>query len=377
MALPPATRGLTFALLGFTTILALMRFTLTEEKLKAQSFSKQDSALEFPWLVIVPGQSWMYPWTLLTSGFCETSFIEAVLSLILIPLLGRYLEQIWGAVELLKFSAVVIIGSNIIAWALAILQFAVLRNVYVIYGTQYHGLTGLQTGFLVGLTQMIPEHQVQIFNGRLNFHVKNLPMGYVTFSTVLCMLGFISPWILIQFGWLIGWVWLRFFRLSESGFRGDHSETFSFVSWFPPFVHRPVTILSNFLHRIFIRLHVIQPWQYSDLETGPNASHIPSGPSRAEAERRRAMALKALDQRVAGNPGGGRGAKGPGLSRQGSTHASGAASSSAARADSRTNGDAGADVAHAAADDKDIDDTQEADGLLKLDQDEGDLGATR
>ena len=66
----------------------------------------------------------------------------------------------------------VLIGSNIIAWFLAILQFAVLGNDYVIYGTQYHGLTALQTGFLVALTQLIPEHQLQIFNGRLKLQVK-------------------------------------------------------------------------------------------------------------------------------------------------------------------------------------------------------------
>ena len=73
---------------------------------------------------------------------------------------------------MIKFTVVVLVGSNIIAWFLAVLQFAVLRNDFSIYGTQYHGLTALQTGYLVGLTQMIPEHQVQIFNGRLSFQVK-------------------------------------------------------------------------------------------------------------------------------------------------------------------------------------------------------------
>lgn len=106
--------------------------------------------------------------------------------------------------------------------------------------------------------------------------------------------------------------------------RGDRSETFSFVSWFPPFLHRPVTAISNFLYSIFLRLGVVQPWQYSamgDVELGVGSglpgmsvgiggighhgSGIASGGgsaapygTRAEAERRRAMALKALDQRV-------------------------------------------------------------------------------
>ncbi len=290
--------------------------------------------------------------------------LQFILSLVTLPLFGRYLERIWGGAELVKFAVVVLVGSNIIAWFLAIVQFAVLGSDYAIFGTQYHGLTALQAGFLVALTQLIPEHQLQIFNGRLKIQVKGLPMAYVTVSTVLTLVGLVSPWILIQFGWLISWAWLRFFKMNEAGFRGDRSETFSFVNWFPPFAHKPVTLLSNLLFKIFTRLHIVQPWQYSDIETGPNASHAPTGPSRAEAERRRAMALKALDQKVARGPG-----SGSRLSRGNSN----VGSSSAGASSSRANGD---DYARSAADDKHLDDTKEADGLLKLDaEDEGDLGA--
>lgn len=156
-------------------------------------------------------------------------------------------------------------------------------------------------------------------------------MAYVTFSNITCLLGYPSPFILIQFGWLLSWAYLRFFKPGEGGIRGDRSETFSFVSWFPPFLHTPVTFISNFLYGIFIKLGVVQPWHYSalgDVELGVGAglpgmavgvggagagSGGASGGSgggqgghaggqattaRQEAERRRAMALKALDQRV-------------------------------------------------------------------------------
>jgi hypothetical protein len=36
----------------------------------------------------------------------------------------------------------------------------------------YHGLMGLQIGFLVAFTQLIPEHQVQIFGGLAKMRVK-------------------------------------------------------------------------------------------------------------------------------------------------------------------------------------------------------------
>jgi hypothetical protein len=100
--------------------------------------------------------------------------------------------------------------------------------------------------------------------------------------------------------------------MNEGGVRGDRSETFNLVSWFPPFMHRPVTFISNTLYGIFVKVGVIEPWHYSalgDVELGVGSglpsmnvgisgtSSTPTG-TRAEAERRRAMALKALDQRV-------------------------------------------------------------------------------
>lgn len=95
----------------------------------------------------------------------------------------------------------------------------------------------LQTGFLVAFTQIIPEHQVQLFGGLAKLRVKQLPMLYVTFSNVMVLLGYQSPFILIQFGWLVSWFYLRFIKQNEGmDFRGDRSETFAFSSWFPPFV---------------------------------------------------------------------------------------------------------------------------------------------
>lgn len=128
-------------------------------------------------------------------------------------------------------------------------------------------------------------------------------MAYVTLSNVMCLLGEMSPFILIQFGWLISWAYLRFFKLNENGMRGDRSETFSFVAWFPPFMQIPVGALSNFLYPIFVRLQLVQPWSYSavgdvELGVGRELPGAGAGNTRAEAERRRAMALKALDSRA-------------------------------------------------------------------------------
>ncbi|KAK0555316.1 hypothetical protein OC846_001744 [Tilletia horrida] len=339
-SIPPATRALTGALLAFSSFIAVLRWFGTDEKLHFVTFSRADSALKFPWLVIVPGQSFWYPWTLLTAAFCETSLIEFLVSAISLPLAGAYLERIWGSRELLRFTAITIVLSNVVAWFLAVLIFVVFRSEFAVFGLQYHGLEALQVGFLVALTQLIPEHAVQLFRGAISIQVKKLPMLYVGFSNVMCLLGYTSPFILIQLGWLVAWAYLRFFKIGESGIRGDRSETFSFT----PVVSR----ISSFLHGIFVRLRVIKPWTYQpgDLEVGLGgpasansyASPQQSSASRAEAERRRAMALKALDQRMAGKGGsGGGGGARTGLkgairtSNLGSSGGGGAANGSSSR----------------------------------------------
>lgn len=113
----------------------------------------------------------------------------------------------------------------------------------------------LQAGILVAFTQLIPEHQIQIF-GMFKVRVKvglyyihkyrikffqSIPMAYNTFSVIMSLFGIQSPYMLIQFGWLASYVWLRFYKKNNAdvvgggGAYGDRSETFAFVIWFPPF----------------------------------------------------------------------------------------------------------------------------------------------
>ncbi|CAO1634203.1 unnamed protein product [Sympodiomycopsis kandeliae] len=300
-SIPLFTRIFTLLLVLFSLTLFLLRVFATEKELHWLQFSRSDSAIAFPALVIVPGVSFWYPWTLITSAFCETTVIEFVISAISLPLAGRYLERIWGPIELAKFSVIVLVASNVIAWFIALVLFVVLRSEIAFYGTQYHGMEALQTAYLVALAQLIPDHQVKLLGDRLpSIRVRDLPMAYVTFSNITCILGYTSPFILIQFGWLVSWVYLRFYRFNpETGTRGDRSETFTFVSWFPPFLHTPVTHISNFLYRIFTTLKLVPQFNYEYLPTSVSELEMSSDSNtRAEAERRRAMALKALDQRV-------------------------------------------------------------------------------
>ncbi|OCF31254.1 hypothetical protein I317_06201 [Kwoniella heveanensis CBS 569] len=256
--------------------------------------------IQLPWLVMVPGKSIWYPWTLLSAGFVELGIFGLITSAITVPLACRYLERVWGFKELLRFTAVVVVGSNVIAFGFSWIVWFVLGQEDALFGLPYHGLSGLQVGFLVAFTQLIPEHQVQLL-GKFKVKVKSLPGIHLLISNVLVVVFGPSPYILIQFGFFVAWVYLRFFKLSESGeFRGDRSETFAFQYWFPPPIRPYISIAANKVFELAVKVKLVQAWE----EPSGNYSLLPGpGGARAEAERRRALALKALDARLAsGSP---------------------------------------------------------------------------
>jgi len=287
---PPVTR----AFAAVTFILSLLYYWV--------SWSSSDP-YGAPYLILVPGTSIFFPWSFLTAGLVETSLVELVLTILVIPPSLRYFERLWGAAETIKFIVVTIVASNIIAFGLSWIEYFVFQTPAFAFGIQYHGQMALQAGILVAFTQAIPEHQIQIF-GIFKARVKSLPMAYNTFSVVMSIIGYQSPYLLIQFGWLASYVWLRFYKknsadaLGGSTVYGDRSETFAFIMWFPPFAHGPVSVLADTLYSLATRFHLI-PSSGHDIEAG--YTQVPGG-ARAEAERRRAMALKALDQRMAGGP---------------------------------------------------------------------------
>ncbi|KAH9997708.1 eukaryotic integral membrane protein [Russula compacta] len=311
-SIPPVTRFFTAA----TLLLSLFYLYLQW---------KNEATYPVPYLTLVPGSSLFYPWTFSPPSLSRLAYMRSapmhpssvspsnptsqlIFTLIFVPSCLRYLERLWGAVETIKFVVVTVTFSNIIAFGVNWIEFAVLKNAdFFLYGMQYHGQMAVQIGALVAFTQLIPEHQVQLF-GIFRARVKTLPMAYVTLSTVMCIIGFQCPFILVQFGWLVSWIWLRFYKkntsetLSGGPTYGDRSETFALVNSFPPFLHTPITFIANTTYKYASRFHLI-PSGGADLE----ANHSQPGSARAEAERRRliwifrAMALKALDQRLA-NP---------------------------------------------------------------------------
>ena len=94
--------------------------------------------------------------------------------------------------------------------------------------------------------------------------------------------------------------------------KGDASETFTFASFWPDVVQPPIAAVADGLYNALVAVRIVTPFSAEDVETSNvqatarGEGGLPSilnqngrrGGKREEAERRRALALKALDLRL-------------------------------------------------------------------------------
>ncbi|KAF2724175.1 DUF1751-domain-containing protein [Polychaeton citri CBS 116435] len=323
--LPPLTRALLLVLLLLSGLNGTLRF---------RNYANSDSAPDLPglailtgakwavpFLVLVPTKSHWYPWTFLTSSLIENNAVSLIVSSIVVWFGGRYLERAWGSTEFAKFVLFTTMIPNLLTFIVYDTWFLI-TGVDREYYTPINGLLALSSGFLVALKQLVPEHTVSLFSNAVRIRIKHFPSIFIL-ANILSgpLLGTDTAFWLALFGFYTSWIYLRFFRISEitaavggeSGeggqpvvMKGDASDTFTFVSFFPDMVQPWLRPACNAVWAGLVSLGVCVDFsddavQSSNVNAATRAD-VPGlmsgGGRRAEAERRRALALKALDQRL-------------------------------------------------------------------------------
>ena len=194
--------------------------------------------------------------------------------------------------------------------------------------TVIHGALALEAAFLVALKQLVPEHTVSIFRGTIRMRVKHFPAVFVLLNSLSGpLLGTDTAFFLSWFGFLTSWIYLRFYRVAPSlattstgeaaVIKGDASETFTFAHFFPESIQVVLDPLCDSVYQALVAARVCTPFSDEAVDAGNEQAQaraeggLPSlmnggrgrdggrgGGRREEAERRRALALKALDQRL-------------------------------------------------------------------------------
>ncbi|KAL4977477.1 eukaryotic integral membrane protein-domain-containing protein [Aspergillus desertorum] len=306
-----------------------------------------------PYLTLVPSQFMFYPWTLLTATFVEQNIFTVLLNLATLFYGGKYLERAWGSREFTKFIVTIALVPNAVMVPCYLFLAAINGGAsstpgsgYALFSssssneacatactfpadsalssaTQICGGISIQASFLVAFKQLVPEHTVTIFKGLVKMRVKHFPAVFLLLNTLSgILLGTHVAAALAWFGLITSWTYLRFFKRQPDltgtstdglGIKGDASETFAFKCFFPDAIQPPIGFVADTIYSFLVSLKICTPFSAEEVASGnqqalargeaglPSLLSNRSGRSmakREEAERRRAVALKALDQRL-------------------------------------------------------------------------------
>lgn len=158
----------------------------------------------------------------------------------------------------------------------------------------------------------MPAHTVTLFRGLLSLRVLRFPILYIAAVTILVMTPLLTSaaFLLSIYGFLTSWTYLRFYKRvfpdldasQPASLRGDASETFAFAEFFPGPAKPLVASFSDAVFGVLVSLRICTPFSLAEISAARGDTNFiqrsAPGGARAEAERRRALALKALDQRL-------------------------------------------------------------------------------
>ncbi|QSZ33298.1 hypothetical protein DSL72_002886 [Monilinia vaccinii-corymbosi] len=304
--LPPVTRLLLVALVSESVLSAAIRYRQWNEETAA------DLHIVVPYLSLVPQLSFMYPWTFLTTTLVENNVFTLGIAGVTLFYGGRYLERAWTSREFAKFILIASLVPNLLTFGTLVLFFAMTGDMSWTLSS-INGTIPLQISFLIAFSQLIPTHTVTLFKGILSLRVPRFPLLHLLTILTLTLLQLLSiaSLFLVSWSFLITWTYIRFYKSSfpdldssqSPTLRGDPSEAFAFAEFFPAPLKPIISSFSDTVFNTLVALKICTPFSAA----GVSASRVDSssthqrstpGGARAEAERRRALALKALDQRL-------------------------------------------------------------------------------
>jgi len=321
ISIPPVTRVLLILIVSLSFLYNVARFGRIVED--ASATTSQPTPL-VPYLALVPSVCIFYPWTLLSASFVEQNVVTLLINSANIFFGGKYLERAWGSRAFAMVVVVAALVPNLIIVPTYILWGAVMGNTTRAQTPITGGIT-LQAAFLVAFKQLVPEHSVSVYKGVVKIRVKHFPAIFLVLNTLGgILLGTDTALLLAWYGLVTTWVYLRFHKWQPDvsgsstggeGSKGDASETFAFATFFPNALQPPIARACDQIFTLLCSVGICRPFSDEAVASGneqaaargenglPNI--MSEGRSaramgkREEAERRRALALKALDQRLA------------------------------------------------------------------------------
>jgi len=246
------------------------------------------------WVALVPSNTIgnMIFWNILSGQLfhLRADLVGLIFSCVAVLGSGR-LVKFWGETEYLFFSGVVALICGVTTYFYKYIGYFLFRELSFLFNP-IGGFYGVATAYAVAFKQLEPEFEL-LFSIR----AKHLPFIIVLIGGLTSALMFDSAdGTLIFVGWIASWVYLRFFQ-KRDGVIGDHSDAFQFSSFFPEMLQPIVKLFVLIVSKCCFFL----PQLKRSTPTPDFTNELPVSPilpPTSDAERRRQLGIKALDQKL-------------------------------------------------------------------------------
>ena len=245
-----------------------------------------------------------YLWTFVTSSLLHTSILIGALNTALFLLLAADTETHFGSGQFLALIGAVAVATNATLVLINILLFAVTFNEFFVFRS-FYGMTAVNAALTVALKQRFGE-RVLVAPAIRYSHIVSLIFALSIVLIVAQQLAAIEAPAAL-FGVCYGWLFCRYYRAdAESGLVGDLRPEFAFSTLFPDIagVRALVDVTTLIPYQIALQLGLFAAAIKSHSATLPTSVDDTTAPPAVNridpaAERRRALAIKAIDDKLA------------------------------------------------------------------------------
>jgi len=266
----------------------------------------------------VPGNvtSLSHFWTFLTAGLYDTSFVMGLVNILVFLAVAPVLEKSWGTNNFVRFVLIVNFCSLLSVFVFMVTCFYFTEQEQFVYHWQVCGFSAVNAAYAVALKQRYPDRPLLSLPALNSIKIKHVPVIVVVLAVALWCAGRLggkeSP--LVVFGTFFGWLYLRFYMEDQdTKVVGDLRDEFAFSTLFPDIfnLRSIIDFIGTVCYHLCLRVGCCQASAQrraqrsteADLEAGllkaeenDPAFFRPVDPN---AERRRALAIKAIDEKLA------------------------------------------------------------------------------
>ncbi|CAI5725272.1 unnamed protein product [Hyaloperonospora brassicae] len=244
------------------------------------------------------------PWVYVTAGFYHPSIAQLVFVLPLAFGLAKRVEPDLGALNLVRLLLFANTAASLVLFVNLFVLYVVSRNpIYL--DTTFSGFTGGLTALLVAFMKPTPLATAPFFPGvPLRFYpliacvVFSLctlaGMTFTAIPAVSSILVSAGPFSVL--GGYFGWFYLRFLNKNRDRTVGDVSNEFALVILLPDFCMPLASPLANFCFSVVKLCGFFKTRAAQKPKMLPILTEIKNDPI---AERRKARAMRALDEKLA------------------------------------------------------------------------------